>query len=116
MSAEIFQIHDENEFIDRVLGAKYPVLVGFFAPYCDACASVCSRTEQILEDKHEKIYLAKVNIADHYDLCQKCDIKAGPVLAIASNGDLQKKLSGVHETEEIKKFIEEGGVCEPYKN
>ncbi|KAG5669619.1 hypothetical protein PVAND_017504 [Polypedilum vanderplanki] len=108
MSDEVFQIHNETEFNDQVLSTKDSVVIGFFAPNCDSCATVNSRTQQVIEDMNGKIHMVKVNIAELSDLSKKYGVTSTPLLAVARNGEVKKKkLSGMTEMDEIQKFIED---------
>nr|BAN67610.1 thioredoxin [Polypedilum vanderplanki] len=113
MSDEVFQIHNETEFNDQVLSTKDSVVIGFFAPNCDSCATVNSRTQQVIEDMNGKIHMVKkkslkVNIAELSDLSKKYGVTSTPLLAVARNGEVKKKkLSGMPEMDEIQKFIED---------
>ncbi|KAG5669620.1 hypothetical protein PVAND_017505 [Polypedilum vanderplanki] len=107
-TTDIFQVHDEDDFATRVLTAKDAVIVGFFAPDCETCDTIYSRTEQVIEENKEKVSMAKVNIDDLSELSQKYGVVAGPVLAVAQNGKILKKLSGMPEIDEIRKFVKSG--------
>ncbi|KAG5669603.1 hypothetical protein PVAND_017488 [Polypedilum vanderplanki] len=107
-NSNIFKVHDENEFDDRVLSSKDPILVGFYAPECEACDTIISRAEQIIEEKKGKMCLAEVNIAELSELSQKCGVVSGPVLAVAKEGSFHQRLSGLPEKKEICLFVEEG--------
>lgn len=52
---------DEQDFATRVLKSKTPVVVDFFATWCNPCKLLTPRIEGIINENKGKVSLAKVN-------------------------------------------------------
>nr|BAN67618.1 thioredoxin [Polypedilum vanderplanki] len=101
----IFKIEDEREFNDKVLNARTPVIVEFFAKWCNLCKMQKPKAEQVVKEFDGKVSLAEVDIDETKEIKEKYGIKTVPVLAVYRDGNIVKILPGMHEADEIKQFI-----------
>lgn len=59
---EIFnQFKDEKHFDEKVLKSKTPVVVDFFATWCNPCKMLTPRIETVVSEHNGKVSLAKVS-------------------------------------------------------
>lgn len=57
---DIFKVQDEKDFEEKVKKSKTPVIVDFFATWCNPCKMLTPRIESIISENEGKISLAKV--------------------------------------------------------
>lgn len=57
---DIFKVQDEKDFEEKVKNSKTPVIVDFFATWCNPCKMLTPRIESIISENEGKISLAKV--------------------------------------------------------
>ncbi|XP_054286704.1 thioredoxin, mitochondrial-like [Macrosteles quadrilineatus] len=102
-----FKIQDEKDFDERVKKSKTPVIVDFFATWCNPCKALTPRIESVVAEKEGKIVLAKVDIDEQEKLADDYDIKTVPVLLVMRNGKVEDKLVGLQDTDKLHKFIDQ---------
>lgn len=79
-------LKDEKDFDERVLKSKNPVIVDFFATWCNPCKILTPRIESIISENEGKVSLAKVDIDELTDLSLEYGIQSVPVLAVMKDG------------------------------
>ncbi|KAG5669607.1 hypothetical protein PVAND_017492 [Polypedilum vanderplanki] len=103
----IFDVKDVNDFEDRVLKSKEPVIVSFDTPWCESCKTTNERLVRVVEKSKENLSIAKVDITQLKDLAHKYDVFAVPTLAVASEGKIHSQTGGMKEFTDIKNFVKE---------
>uniref|UniRef100_A0A1B6EPB4 Thioredoxin domain-containing protein n=1 Tax=Cuerna arida TaxID=1464854 RepID=A0A1B6EPB4_9HEMI len=101
-----FKIQDEKDFDERVKKSKTPVIVDFFATWCNPCKALTPRIESVVAEKDGRVVLAKVDIDEHSNLADDYDIKSVPVLLIMRNGKVEDRIVGLQDTDKLHKFVD----------
>ena len=101
-----FKVQDVKDFEERVMNSKDPVIVDFFATWCNPCKMLAPRLESVLAEKKAEVILAKVDIDENTDLALDFDIHTVPVILGIKNGKLEERLVGLKDTEELRKFVD----------
>jgi len=85
MSGEPLHITDES-FEKVVMQSELPVIVDFWAPWCNPCKMIAPTLDKLAKELDGKIVIAKVNTDDHAEWMQKFGIQGIPTLLFVSNG------------------------------
>lgn len=105
-SAACFQIQDRNEFKAKVEQASIPVIVDFYATWCDPCKALTPRLEAIINQMNGKVQLAKVDIDEMTDLAMDYKISSVPVLIRMIDGKEQDRMVGLQNVATLEAFID----------
>ncbi|CAG4950599.1 unnamed protein product [Colias eurytheme] len=105
VNREIVKIQSPEDFKDKVINSKVPVVVDFFATWCNPCRLLTPRLESIISENKGKVVLAKVDIDEQTDLALDYDISSVPVLVAIKNGKVQQRLVGLQDTDKLRKWI-----------
>ncbi|CAO1322991.1 unnamed protein product [Diamesa hyperborea] len=103
---DIFKVQDEKDFEEKVKNSKTPVIVDFFATWCNPCKMLTPRIESIISENEGKISLAKVDIDELTELSLEYGIQSVPVLIVMRNGKVEKKLVGLQDTDKLRTWVE----------
>ncbi|CAG5025224.1 unnamed protein product [Parnassius apollo] len=104
---DIVKIQSTDDFNDKVINSKVPVIVDFFATWCNPCRLLTPRLESIISENKGKIVLAKVDIDEQTDLALDYEVSSVPVLLAVKNGKVQQRLVGLQDTDKLRKWIEQ---------
>ncbi len=85
----------EHNFKTEVLENKKPVLVDFWAPWCDPCQALGPVIGEIADEFQSRAVVGKLNVDDHPDLASKCGIQSIPTLMIFQNGDIDQMVGNI---------------------
>lgn len=93
MSGEPIHITDET-FEKVVMQSALPVIVDFWAPWCNPCKMIAPTLDKLAKELEGKIVIAKVNTDDHAQWMQKFGIQGIPTLLFVSNGKVVHRQVG----------------------
>lgn len=106
---------DISNFSEEVLKQSYsiPVLVDFWARWCNAC-KVLSPTLEVLKERHKDEWeLVKVEVDDHPELAIKYDITKIPSVKLFFEGKIVDEFSGALPGHLIEEWL---GIALPPKH
>ena len=76
----------EAEFDEVVLGSELPVLVDFWAPWCNPCKMLGPVIDEIADEVDGKALVCKVNIDEEQNLAQEYRVMSIPTLLYFKDG------------------------------
>ena len=100
------EITDEN-FQQEVLNSETPVLVDFWADWCQPCKMIAPVVEQIAEEYDGKVKIGKLDVDSNQQTSQAMGIRGIPALIIFNNGKPVDQIIGVVPKSIIHKKIDE---------
>ncbi|XP_055845900.1 thioredoxin, mitochondrial [Episyrphus balteatus] len=103
---EIFKVQSQKEFEEKVKNSKQPVIVDFFATWCNPCKMLTPRIESVIGEKAGAIALAKVDIDEHSELALDYEVASVPVLMVIKDGKVQTRLVGLQDTDKLRAWVD----------
>ena len=100
------EITDEN-FQQEVLDSETPVLVDFWADWCQPCKMIAPVVEQIAEEYDGKVKIGKLDVDSNQQTSQAMGIRGIPALIIFNDGKPVDQIIGVVPKSIIQKKIDE---------
>jgi len=112
-SSFIFEANEEN-FQQGVIENSYkaPVLVDFWAEWCEPCKLLIPILEKLAEELNGQFVLAKVNSETQQSLSQQYQIRSIPTVLIFKNGEMVEQFTSVQTEEFIKDLISKFSITE----
>jgi thioredoxin 1 len=80
-------VTDAN-FQKTVLESPLPVVVDFWAPWCNPCKMVAPALDKLAKDYAGKLLIAKVNTDDNPDWAGRYNVQGIPTMLLVSKGKI----------------------------
>lgn len=95
----------EDSYDYMVEQAAMPVLVQFWAPWCEPCARLTPVLEELAEEVGEQAAIVRVNTQEYPELAYRQQVKGTPTVKIYQPGAAPVKLAGFRTKEELLKLL-----------
>ena len=99
-------VTDEN-FETEVLKADKPVIVDFWAEWCNPCKQVAPILEEISNEMKDQVVIAKHNIDEQPNQPTKWGIRGIPTMLLFKDNELKATKVGVTTKSNIISWIKE---------
>ena len=97
----------DTTFQQDVIKSDVPVLVDFWAEWCQPCKMVSPVLDELGEEYKGKIKVAKMNVDENTQVPSAFGIMSIPTIIIFKGGKPLKTLIGVQGKDTFKKAVEE---------
>jgi len=102
---DIFKIQDENDFKEKVLNNKKPVIIDFYATWCGPCKVLEPRLETIVGGKTDKLDLAKVDVDENETIASQYQVSSIPMVLAISGGKVVDQFIGLKDEDQLRAFV-----------
>ena len=104
-------IEDSNssDFIEKVIekSKDKPVLVDFWAPWCNPCKQLTPILEESIRSLKGKVKLIKINIDENQGIAQQLKIQSVPTVLAFFDGKPINGFAGLKNSNEVNAFLKE---------
>lgn len=90
----------------ELIQSERPVLIDFFATWCQPCKVQSSVLNSVKEQVGEKARIVKIDVDQFPSIASENGVRGVPTLAIFKNGELLWKESGVHDVNSLVGLLE----------
>jgi len=97
---------EDSTFEQMVLKADKPVLVDFWAAWCQPCLMVAPILDELAEEYTDKINFVKLDVDNNAQTAANYGIMSIPTLLIFQNGTPVSHLVGAYPKSELKKTLD----------
>ena len=96
-----------SEFMEDVIEAssQKPVIVDFWAPWCEPCKQLTPLLENSVINHNEKLTLAKVNIEENQEIAAQLRIQSIPTVYTFYEGKVVDGFQGLKTNSEILEYV-----------
>lgn len=85
---------------------RIPVLVDFWASWCQPCKMLLPIMEKLATEYQGRFLLAKVNIDEQQDLATQFAVRSVPTVKLFRNGQIVDEFSGALSESQVREFID----------
>lgn len=99
---------DDSNFEETVKASEVPVLVDFYATWCEPCKRMAPRLETLAKEHEGKLLVVKVDAERSPKLAAKYGIKRYPTLYLLKpGGGTLKSSTGEKSLDGLREFVKE---------
>jgi thioredoxin 1 len=99
-----------SQKFQELIESERPVLIDFFATWCQPCKVQSSVLNTVKEQVGDKARIVKIDIDQFPSIASQYNVRGVPTLAVFKNGEMLWRESGVHDVNSLV------GVINQYSN
>ena len=93
-------------FEEEVLNSEIPVLVDFYADWCEPCKMMAPIVESLAESFDGKVKVGKLNIDEEMDIAQKYRVMSIPTFIVFKGGQALETSVGAMSKDDLEKKLQ----------
>ena len=97
----IVSLTQEN-FEKEVIQSATPVLVDFWAQWCNPCRALTPILDELAEEYDGRVRIGKVNIDEQQTLASQYGVRAIPTLLLFHQGQVADQIVGLRSKRDLK--------------
>lgn len=95
-----------SEKFKEIINSERPVLIDFFAAWCQPCKIQSSVLNSVKENVGEKARIVKVDIQNYPQIAAEYGVRSVPTLLIFKNGKILWRGNGLHDVNTLVHLLE----------
>ena len=96
----------DNNFEEIVAGSSVPVIVDFYADWCQPCKRIAPALEEIASEKDGEVLVCKVDVDQNQNLASTYQVMSIPNIISFKNGEIYKRVVGAVSKDELLGLVE----------
>ena len=106
MSDKIVHTTD-SQFEEDVVKSEYPVLLDFWAEWCQPCKMIAPMLDIIADEYQGRLKVVKVSIDENTQTALKYKIRSIPTLLLLKGGSVEGQQVGANSKAALTSFIDQ---------
>jgi thioredoxin 1 len=106
MTAQNVLTLSKANFSEQVLSIPGPVVVDFWAPWCNPCKMMSPLLDELSGEYDSRVRIGKVNIEDEQDLANEYGVRAIPTILFFKSGEVAEQKVGMCSKRDLKAIID----------
>ncbi len=107
MASEVVLEFTDSNFQSEVLESDQPVLVDFWAEWCQPCKMLSPTIDELASDYDGRVKVGKVDTDSNREVSVQFGISSIPTVMLFKGGELQKKFVGLTGKDQFAAALDE---------
>ena len=95
----------DSTFESEVLNSPTPVLVDFWAEWCQPCRMLAPHLDKVAAEQGEKLKVVKLNVDENPKMMQQFQIRGIPTLILFKEGQPVETIVGFKPAKDISEIV-----------
>ena len=96
----------DNNFEQEVLKSDKPVLVDFWATWCQPCLRIAPTVEAVADEYAGRARVGKLNVDENQSVTSRYNIRSIPTLLVFKNGEIKEVVVGTTTKDNLAKMLD----------
>ena len=110
MASDNVATFTDDNFEREVITSDQPVLVDFWAEWCQPCRMLAPTIDEIADEYKGKAKIGKLDIDDNRAVSAKFGIRSIPTVLLFKNGEPVKQFVGLTQKADLAKAIDDASA------
>jgi thioredoxin 1 len=106
MSGANVKTFSQASWNQDVLSSTTPVLVDFWAPWCNPCRMVAPVIDQLADEYVGKVVIGKLNVDENSQIAGQYGVMSIPTLGVFKGGKMIDKIIGFSSKADLAKMLD----------
>jgi thioredoxin 1 len=107
MASEHVREFTDGNFDAEVIKSEQPVLVDFWAEWCQPCRRLAPIIDKLATDYAGKVKVGKLDTDSNHSVAMKYGISSIPTVMVFKGGEVVKRIVGLRGEDEFKQVLDE---------
>lgn len=103
--SEIFETFTDQNWEQEVLSSPKPVLVDFWADWCQPCKALVPTLEAVATHYAGRLRVGKMNVEENDDVPYKYNINRLPTLLVIKGGQVSEQRVGLVSKDDLIRLL-----------
>ena len=95
----------DSTFESEVLNSSTPVLVDFWAEWCQPCRMLAPHLDKVAAEQGEKLKVVKLNVDENPQMMRQFQIRGIPTLILFKEGQPVETIVGFKPAKDISEIV-----------